>query len=363
MRSHLGGLDFETLSELFIAYESQIETYFTLGETDKALELERFSLKLVERINEIVGEKSDLPMGLSDATISTTNGQQKFLIENGQQNQVFQRRAKRGSKGISPAAKRKIRSCGVLLEERFQLKNLAFVTCTLPTLNETQLREVCDHWSDIVREFFRALTRMLVRKNLSPDYVQVTEIQENRFKQWGQICPHLHFVCQSRRHRRERWQISPADIEFLWMRSLKNILGVKLDCRSATRIENPRKSLCKELGKYLSKGGKIVRGIVDRGMSEYLPSAWYGASRALSRLERSKRIERVGDVPLFLLRNLERLEASKELSFRRVYMKFKCPQTGIEREICVGITGWFNSREALERVLNMQVTSSYLFAC
>lgn len=355
MQSHLGRLDFETMLELFEAYESQIETHYSTGETEKAVVLERFLLKLVERLNEQFPSEVDTSMGLSDAINSHTNGQQEILIENSQQNQGFQKRAKRGAKGISPAAKRKIKSCGVLLEENFRRVNLAFGTCTIPTVNESQLRLICENWSEITRQFFQALTRLLVRKNLSTDYVQVTEIQEKRFRQWGQVCPHLHFVFQGRSHSREQWRVSPADIQFLWQRTLENVLNVHLDCRYATRIEKPRKSLSKELGKYLTKGGKVLREIIDRGLSSYLPSSWYGASRALSRLERSKRIERVGEVATFLLQHLERLAESNDICFRRIYVKFKCPHTGIEQESCVGLTGWFKSRASLNRVLSMQV--------
>jgi hypothetical protein len=354
MQSDLGRLDFETLCDLFDAYESQIETYFNLGETEKAATLERHSIILAERISGLVSADSDLPMGLSDATNCHTNGQQERIIENGQQNQGFQKRAKRGSKGITPYAKRSIRSCGVLLEENLGRKNLAFVTCTLPSLTESQNKQVCENWRPITRNFFQSLTRMLERKNLSTDYVQVTEIQEKRFTQWGQVCPHLHFVCQSRLHSREGWRISPADIQFLWQRALETCLDVSLDCRYATRIENPRKSLAAELGKYLSKGGKMIRQIVDRGLGELLPSSWHGASRSLKRLERSKRIERTGEVATYLLTHLEALRDANEIWFTRIYVKFTCPQTGIEQEHCVGVVGRFKSRAALNRVLNSQ---------
>lgn len=354
IQGDLGRLDFETMSDLFRAYESQLEKYYSDGETEKAQQIEKNLLKIVDRIESAPCAKVDTFMGLSDATIYHTNGQQESFIENSQQNQGFQKRAKRGSKGITSAAKRQIKSCGKLLEEQVQRSNLAFVTLTLPALDESQMRQVCDEWSEITRQFCQSLTRVLARKNLSTDYVQVTEIQENRFQKWGQVCPHLHIVFQSRSHRREPWKVSKDDIRFIWQRTLENILGVRLDCRYATRIESPRKSLSKELGKYLSKGGKVVRAIVDRGLGELLPSAWHGESKALKHLERSKRVERVGEVATWFLRRLETLSEAGDIAFRRIYARFKCPTTGIEREICVGAVGWFNSREAVNRVLNMQ---------
>lgn len=354
LQSRFDRLDWERRLELFEAYESKLESHLISGETEKAALLQSFMEKIVAGLNDSPPSEVDTSMGLSDATISHTNGQQESLIENAPENQGFQRRAKRGSKGISAAAKRKIKSCGVILEERFRRANLVFGTCTTPPVDETQQRLLCENWSEIVRQFFQALTRLLVRKNLSTDYVQVTEIQEKRFEKWGQVCPHLHFVFQGRSHSREPWRLAPADIQFLWQRTLENVLGVRLDCRSATRIENPRKSLSKELGKYLTKGGKVVREILDRGLGDYLPSSWYGASKSLSALERAARIERTGEIATYVLRHLEALAEAKEIKFRRIYARFKCPQTGVEREICVGASGWFTSREAVNRVLDMQ---------
>lgn len=354
IQADVGHLDFETMRDLFDAYESQIETYYSAGESEKAAKLEGFLLNLVQKLNADIPGKVDTPMGLSDAINCHTNGQQASLIENGQQNQGFQKRAKRGSKGITPAGKRAIRSYGVLLEESFGRRNLAFITCTLPSLSESQIKQVCREWRSITRVFFQALTRMLVRKNLSPDYVQVTEIQEKRFEQWGMVCPHLHFVCQSRSHSRENWRISPEDIRYLWQRTLENCLQLPLDCRYATRIESPRKSLAAELGKYLSKGGKILKRVMERGLGDFLPSSWYGVSNALRRLERSKRIERLGEVATWVMRHLDELAEANLIWFRRIYIKFKCPQTGIEREQLAGVVGRFKSKFALTHALNMR---------
>ena len=354
LQSRFSRLDLESRLRLFDTYESKLETHINSGETEKAAVLQTFIEKIVAGLNDKDSSEVDTSMGLSDATISHTNGQQETLIENAPENQGFQRRAKRGSKGISAAARRIIKSCGVILEERFRRPNLSLGTCTTPPVDETRQRQLCENWSEIKRQFFQALTRLLASRGLSTDYVQVTEIQEKRFEKWGQVCPHLHFVFQGRLHSREPWRVAPADIQFLWQRSMENVLGVRLDCRSATRIENPRKSLSKELGKYLTKGGKVVKEILDRGLGAYLPSSWYGASKALSLLERAARIERTGEIATYVLRNLEALAESGEIKFRRIYARFKCPQTGIEREICVGASGWFTSRDAVNRVLALQ---------
>lgn len=327
------GLRLEQLCSLFQAYES-------IGHYDEATQV-------AIAINK-------LTMGLSDATNSHNDSQQSSLVEKTTQNQGTQR-AKRGVKGITSYGKKMVKSAAVLLEKRFGRQSLMFGTTTLPALTPEQMVKVCESWAEIGRQFFQGLQRLLARRGLSTDYVQVTEIQEKRFLEWGQIAPHFHWVCQSRRSARSKHLITPMEIRRLWERVLSNVLGCPVDGKAATRIETPRKSVGKELGKYMSKGGKLVYAVECAGRESELPSAWWGASRQLKTQVKQAIVELTDHRALFLDDNLAKLQLGGQISFRRIYQEINDFDTGKTWEICVGVTGWFTSEQALQKFLNSSI--------
>ena len=282
-----------------------------------------------------VAEKINSYMGLSDATNSHKHSQQRISY-----------REKRGSKGITAFGKRMVKSAGVLLERAHGLKNLMLGTATLPALLPDEMKLVCESWSELKRQFFQELQRLLERRGLSADYVCVTEIQEKRWQQWGVIAPHFHWVCQGRKNSRSHWAITPTEMKTIWQRLLSNLLGREVDGSASTRIECPRCSLGKELGKYLSKGGKVLKSIADANRSSELPSAWWGAARPLKQRVKQAVLEIADERAEYLDRNLERLQMKGIIQFRRVYQTIADSETGQAWERCVGVTGWFVSESA-----------------
>lgn len=317
---------------------------------EQAGEFER-GLKVIDAVARLSDPEPDRPMGLSNAINSRIHPVR-----------VSASRKRRGTHGITSYAKKMVRSCGAILEERYGRSNLTFGTCTLPALEASEFPSICAEWSELTRRFFEELTRLLKRRGLDTDYVQVTEIQGKRFEKWGQVAPHLHFVCQGRVSRREFWRIRPDEIRHIWERLLGNVLGREVDGQAATRIERPRTSLAGELGKYISKGGTVLKAIQEQGKGNMLPSAWWGASRALRQEVKSKIREYTGEVAENLMDTLGALEASGDIWYYPIYLEVSREQLRISRDgssgwestrwnICIGASGFFKSRSSLKRCL------------
>lgn len=251
---------------------------------------------------------------------------------------------RRGQNGITPTGKRLVRSCVAVLEDKYESGTVQFGTATIPPLAPVDLATICENWGQITRKFFQEISRMLTRKGLATDFVYVTEIQESRYKAWGQLYPHLHWVCVAREHRFEDWRVRPEEIREIWSRMLSNALGKDISCESATRVEKPRGSLRKEIGKYLSKGGKILKRIVSDGKGHLLPNAWYGANKDL-KLEVKRAIKLLtGDDALDFIDNLEALQRNGMLKFRKVMVEFPCPRTHRILSVCIGFVGFIIER-------------------
>lgn len=242
---------------------------------------------------------------------------------------------RRGEGGITSLNKRYIKSAWALLEREHGRRCLSFGTSTLPNLSDEDLLKVCVNWSDLVRKFFQELTRLLERRGYSTNYLFVTEIQEDRYLATGKVCPHLHWVAQGKKHQfMKGWAIDKSEIKDLWARMLSNLLGHDVPAGAATRVEQPKKDLTSELGKYLSKGGKQVKQITEDGNAHLLPSAYVGMSKALKAQIKKEIVTMTGDDAADFLTNLKFYAAAGFLKFREIAIEY------LGRSITVGWVGF-----------------------
>ena len=216
-------------------------------------------------------------LGLSDVTNS------HILTQSASEGLTKQpiARSPRGSKGATQHQKDMITSGLAILETKFSRKCLTFGTATLPLMTESEQSIVCKSWSKIANRFMQEITRLLDSKGLSNEYLFVTEIQEKRYRNYGNVAPHLHWIMQGRKNKNEGWYIKPCEIKVIWERILENVLDRKINGSTATRIEQPKKSLKAEMGKYLSKGSSICKQIINDGKGDLLPSSYMGCSKTL----------------------------------------------------------------------------------
>jgi len=284
------------------------------------------------------GDLPPSPLGLSDATIS-----HRF------NSKTRKKPATRGSKGITSKGKRMVRSCCHLLEKQYSKNCLTFLTATLPAFaSPGELRLICSIWSELVRQFVQELKRMLERRGYPQDMVYVTEIQEDRYADRGEVAPHLHLVMVGKRNRWEKtYAIHYSEVRSLWERLLSNFVGRPVTCQAATRVERPRTSLQGEFSSYLSKGGKMIEKIIEDGKIDFLPSSWYGANQSLKERVKSETKILKGDEAEQFIDNLENMKQLGLLFYVPIIVY--APNLG--KSITVGYAGWIREREVVEQFM------------
>ena len=284
------------------------------------------------------GDRTDTPLGLSDATNC-----HKSATKNGK------KPSKRGSKGITTHGKRLVSNACYLLEDKYGKDCLSFLTATLPAFaNLADLKLICANWSDLVRKFVQELKRILDRRGYPSTMVWVTEIQEDRYRDSGVVAPHLHLTMVGKKHRYSKvWAISKGEVRSLWERLLGNLLGRLVTCQAATRVERPRKSLKAEMGKYMSKGGKVIKEIIEAGKGDDLPSSYCGCSDNLKKAIQKRMIVLRGYEAEKFIDSLETMKEAGLLYYKPIIIY--CSNLG--KEITVGYCGWIREREIVEQFL------------
>jgi len=278
------------------------------------------------------------PLGLSDAINCHNGGRKKG-----------QECAKRGSKGISTAQRRLVSNCCYLLEEKYGKDCLGLMTLTLPAFaNFADLLLICSNWADLIRKFIQELKRILKRRGFPESMVWTTEIQEDRYRDSGTVAPHLHLIYVGKRHRYDKqWAISKVEVRSLWERILGNLLDRPITCQAATRVERPRKSLKAEMGKYMSKGGKVIRDIIDDGKGDQLPSNYGGATDNLRNAYKKRIVVYRGYEALKFIDNLETMKQAGLLFYKPIIIY----AANLGKEITVGFVGWIKEKEIVSQFL------------
>lgn len=286
-----------------------------------------------------VDESLPVPlMGLSDATNCHKSPFKKRKIP-----------AKRGTKGITSHGRRRVRCGCALLEQKYTKKCLSFLTATLPAFaNKEEFKLIRDNWAYVVRAFTQELKRILERRNFPTSMVWVTEIQEDRYQNSGEVAPHLHLVMVGKRNQFDKnWAIAKGEVRSLWERILGNLVGRNVTCEAATRVERPRKSLQGEFSSYLSKGGKMIQQIIKDGKGDQLPSSYSGCSDTLKKaIDARTKVLRGQDAEDFI-DNLEEMKQSGLLFYKPIIIY----AVNLGKEITVGYVGWIKERETVEQFI------------
>lgn len=188
-----------------------------------------------------------------------------------------------GKRGITTYGARRVRNACYLIEAGLPKMCTVFSTCTVPTLPFESMRLIHERWSDVVEHFRRKLRRRLQEQGLSGDSVTVSEIQEKRYERTGLPILHIHTVFGGRR-RDGKPAISPEAHDAMWREALSLALGDDVgEVRSACNLQWVKKSAEGYLGKYMTKGTKVVNRLIEEGFDGWLPKQWWSVSRALGK--------------------------------------------------------------------------------
>lgn len=195
-------------------------------------------------------------------------------------------KAQRGLKGISRLGARTVRNGAFLLERRYSVGNLTFLTCTLPRVDDCAEFRAGAEWSEIVRIFLQGVTRLLKAAGLPPSYVGCTEIQESRMAKFGGLPLHLHVVFPGRAPYKS-WAIGCEQFRAVWRRAVVARCPEFSEVSFASSVDAQavKRSAEGYLGKYMSKGVGTLAKILaeDPGMAEFIPRSWWCCSMNLKR--------------------------------------------------------------------------------
>lgn len=248
--------------------------------------------------------------------------------------------ARQGLRGLTPHARRQTKFGTMWLEREHGIKHLTFATCTLPpelTLTKAEVERCLPNsyrneersldelensgkvtarkWSLIINRFNKKLMYELEKHGLPPEYIGVTELQEKRWIERGEVGYHYH-VCFKGRKEYGTWMISPSRMEQMWKDACLSVTGggTSISFRSSTNLQRVKKSVTAYLGKYLTKG-TALKLLVEEGL--YLvvcPFAWYSCSATLKRLYKTLIVRYSGREASLMFRSLMSV-ASEQLSF------------------------------------------------
>jgi hypothetical protein len=218
-------------------------------------------------------------------------------------------RRQRGAGGLSRLGKELIEDGLIHLWHLGRSLKLALVfwTITMPThykdgspLTEDDHKLLLLQWSDLMKRIFEELGRLQQRSKLPKRHLFVIEPQEKRFRNRGEFAPHAHAVIVNRwnplkRNPKDRgfqnsgdWEITTNQTDNIVERIFSNALGRSVDCSSSCQLESIKNNfdglyfyLTKlgKVGRYISKGSKMLDEMAAAGWEEYFPRSWYGSDR------------------------------------------------------------------------------------
>jgi hypothetical protein len=126
------------------------------------------------------------------------------------------------------------------------------------------------------------------------------------------MAPHLHFiyVCKTRAHEK-KFNILAGTLRRYWKESMTQVIekfagdvDKTVDFNSSIDATVIKKSAASYLGKYMSKGGKIIKELQEKGLTEHLPSQWWTASTLMKKMFKESIIRLDGSTCNFIFYNL-----------------------------------------------------------
>lgn len=188
-----------------------------------------------------------------------------------------------GTKGITSYGARRVRNACYLLENSAPKKSTVFATCTVPALPIEEMAALHERWNEVVEVYRRKLRRRLRDQNLRADSVTVSEIQSKRYQDTSIPVLHIHTVFVGRR-RDGKPAITTKEHDLMWGDALRHGLrGPIPPLTSACNMQWVNKSAEGYLGKYMTKGSKVVKRLVAEGFEGWLPKQWWSISSTLGR--------------------------------------------------------------------------------
>lgn len=236
-----------------------------------------------------LAEKIGYALGLSPLPIFDTNS-----VEDSEASKVNSSadsgRARKGLRGITPHGARMVRNAAYLLERELGRARCVFATVTVPNLPMHQMRRIHEQWHQIVERYRLNIRRLIERHGLRCEMVTVSEIQEKRYERTGLPVLHLHSVFGGKTFC-GHWAMTVEEHDEVWRRALNAVDGVHVkEVPSSCNLQRVKKSAECYLGKYMTKGCKVVSELSGTKFEGWIPKHWWNCTRSLrSRIDQQTR--------------------------------------------------------------------------
>lgn len=197
-----------------------------------------------------------------------------------------------GTNGITRFGRRVVKNGAILLERKYGIRRLGFVTATIPAFDSETIKVISKNWNEVTRRFFQKVKRHQEKRRQPLEVVCCTEIQEKRYRKFGDVAPHLHFiyVCKQRTHEK-KFNIVAKILRRYWQESMSQVvekfqghIDRSVPFSASVNAQVIKKSAASYLGKYMSKGGEILEELKEKGLEEYFPSQWWTASKLMKKM-------------------------------------------------------------------------------
>lgn len=205
--------------------------------------------------------------------------------------QTSSTRKRTGVDGITSYGRRQLKNGAALVERIAGRSQTTFATCTLPGLPAEDILKLGQNWNKVIDSYKRSMTRLLIKRGLTPNIVIASEIQPKRSEREGIPVLHIHAVFQGRKKGRP-WAISTDEHDAVWQNAISAVVGYPVPCPRACNMQQVRKSASGYLGKYLSKGVGSTEKWKELGLQDYLPKQWWSMTRSLKTLIDKNKIYR-----------------------------------------------------------------------
>lgn len=189
----------------------------------------------------------------------------------------------RGMKGMTGYGQKMVRNGAFILQRDAGMRNLTFLTLTLPPMGETEALRVVGHWGEIVRQLIQWVARRLKRSGLRSSVVLVTELQTARLERHDAACLHIHAVFQGKK-RGKTWAIPVGEMRTFWVSLLSRIAGEEVFSANCVDMKQVRKNAANYLSKYMSKGCGDIEKLSQIVGVERVPSTWWNMTSEARRM-------------------------------------------------------------------------------
>lgn len=208
-----------------------------------------------------------------------------------------------GKHGITSFGRRVCKNSALLLERKYGRKRLGFGTCTLPGMGKEVLSTIISNWGDIVRRFYQKIRRLYKKRDAEFNYVGCTEIQESRFERTGLAVPHLHFVYVAKANLHNGYTCDTREFYEAWNASVNEVLVLRGQApvmgidghKGSVEVKGVRTSAGNYIGKYISKGCKVVQAMIEAGFEQF-PKQWWNASMQCKKMFKSSLISMTSEL-------------------------------------------------------------------